>query len=408
MKLQRNIKFLISHILVLFVLTTSTSILVYAQDNDTETLKKKAVELLNKDRYVEAVPYLEKLVLLEPENAQMSFYYGFALLAKAKSQDKETAIALRIRARKALIKAKELGSDVEVLDALIESMPPDGKLTPKFSENAEAESLMNKGEAVFTQGKYDEALKLYAAALQIDPKIYHAALFSGDMYLRKEEFDKAEIWYQKAITINPNLETAYRYSATPLMKQGKYEKAKERYVEAFIVEPYNNFARAGLVNWSKTTKTRLAHPRMDIPKFEIGEDGKAKSTISLGSLFGEEEDPAALSWIGYTATRTEWHESKFKKAFPNAKEYRHTLTEEAEALRSVIEIAKELQGKKKKKKIGSQFRTLIELDEKGLLESYILLAIPDRGIAQDHAEYLKNNRTKLRQYVMEYVIVKKQ
>ena len=194
----------------------------------------------------------------------------------------------------------------------------------------------------------------------------------------------------------------------PFLNQEKYDLARERYVEAYVVEPYNSYATSGIVQWSKATNTRLAHPRMDIPKFEIGEDGKAKSTISLSSLFGDEEDPAALSWIGYTATRTEWHEKKYAATFPDAKQYRHTLIEEAEALRSVIEIAKELQGKKKKKKIGTQFRTLIELDEKGLLEAYILLAIPDNGIAQDHAGYLKNNRAKLRQYVLEYVIVKNQ
>ncbi|MGI8544217.1 MAG: tetratricopeptide repeat protein [Aridibacter sp.] len=74
--------------------------------------------------------------------------------------------------------------------------------------------MMIEGERAFTKGNYDEAIKLYGKALELDPKIYFAALFTGDMYLRKEEFDKAEIWYQKAIAIDPNIETAYRYWAT--------------------------------------------------------------------------------------------------------------------------------------------------------------------------------------------------
>jgi hypothetical protein len=48
---------------------------------------------------------------------------------------------------------------------------------------------------------------------------------------------------------------------------------------------------------------------------------------------------------------------------------------------------------------------LIELYDKGLLEPYILLAIPDAGIAKDHVAYLEKNRDKLRQYVMEYVVL---
>jgi hypothetical protein len=35
---------------------------------------------------------------------------------------------------------------------------------------------------------------------------------------------------------------------------------------------------------------------------------------------------------------------------------------------------------------------------------YVLLAEPDEEIAQEHSEYLKNNRPKLRQYVVNYVI----
>src|SRR6266581_4438069 len=91
----------------------------------------------------------------------------------------------------------------------------------------------------------NEALADYQKALQLDPKLYHAALFCGDVSMQKGDYNQAEIWYQKAITIDPLKETAYRYSATPLMKQGKTGAARDRYVEPFIVEPYSRFARAG-------------------------------------------------------------------------------------------------------------------------------------------------------------------
>jgi len=41
-----------------------------------------------------------------------------------------------------------------------------------------------------------------------------------------------------------------------------------------------------------------------------------------------------------------------------------------------------------------------------VLEAFVLMAKADEGIADDHADYLKNNRPKLRQYVLSYVITK--
>jgi len=81
------------------------------------------------------------------------------------------------------------------------------------------------------------------------------------------------------------------------------------------------------------------------------------------------------------------------------------VLEEADALRSVAKIAKEL--KAKSTKLDPQLEILLELDEKGLLEAFVIMAIPDEEIAQDHRDYLRTNRAKLRRYVLEYVILRK-
>jgi tetratricopeptide (TPR) repeat protein len=245
--------------------------------------------------------------------------------------------------------------------------------------------------------KIDEALAAYQKAHRLDPKIYEAALFSGDMYLRKNEFPNAEIWYQKAIAIDPNRETAYRYSATPLMKQGKTALARDRYIEAYISEPYSRFAMNGILQWGQATNTQLSHPRVEVPEFKTGADGKTTSTININPLAD-----GSTAWIGYTATRAEWREKKFAATFPAEKTYRHTLREEAEALRSVVRMANEL--KAKTKTLNPQIETLMKLERDGLLEAFIIMAMPDEGIAQDQPAYLRQNRDKLRQYVVKYVI----
>ncbi len=400
--LQSSVSIVRTILIVFLILSFGVTTFIAQNSNNADSARAKAFDLINKDRYLEAIPLLEQLILADPEDAEASFYYGFTLIVKASGlSDKDAAIATRIRARTALIKAKDLGYQDKVLDAFIDSIPLDGSLPGRFSKNEQAEQLMSEGEGEFTKGKYDAALKLYGDALKLDPTIYEAALFSGDMYFRKKDFPNAEVWYQKAISIDPNRETAYRYSASPLMEQKKYDIALDRYVEAFIVEPYSKFASAGLTRWGTETESRLGHPRFDIPKYEPEKDGKSSSTVTLDSA----ENGSSLAWLGYVATRNEWRESKFAKSYPDEESYRHSVIEEAEALRSVAKIAKEL--KAKSTKLDPQLEILLELDAKGLLEAFVIMAIPDEGIAQDHRDYLRTNRAKLRRYVLEYVILRK-
>jgi len=372
------------------------------QTEGTAELKRQATALLKENKYTEALPILEKIATAEPNDGETQFFLAFALIGQAtNTKDNAARKALRVRARQAFVKAKALNYDEPKIDAMILGLPEDGSDSPGFTSNAKANQLMEEGEALFSQGKPDEALKKYQEALELDPKLYSAALFSGDIYLQKEDYAKAEIWYQKAIAIDPNKETAYRYSATPLMKQRKIDEARDRYIEAFISEPYNRFARGGLIQWGQATQTSLAHPEITIPTNVTFDDkGDAKINLDASALLGGKDD-GSFAWISYGATRSTWRKEKFAKTFPNEKTYRHSLAEEADALRSVLSVAT---ADKKDKKLSPSLTKLKKLDEEGLLESYILLAQPDEGIAQDHPAYLKQNREKLRRYMLQYVV----
>jgi tetratricopeptide (TPR) repeat protein len=385
-------------LLAVFIFASSQAVFVAAQTPvNVEQLRKQAAELTEQQRFTEAMPLWEKVIIADPDDSDAHFYFAFTLLGKAaNTPDAAERQKLRVRARTAFIKAKELGNDSPLVEGLIGSIPPDGSDAGKYSANKQAEEFMRRGEAAFSSGKMDEAFAAYQNALKLDPKIYEAALYSGDVFTHQGKFDQSEIWYRKAIEIDPNRETAYRYSATPFMKQKKFDQARDRYVEAFITEPYSRFAQQGLIQWGQATGTRLAHPRIDVPEFKVGADGKANSTITLGSM----EDDGSMAWIGYTAKRSEWLEKKFARTFPNEKQYRHSLQEEAEALREVVKTASSL----KSKKLNPQIELLKKLDSEGLLEAYILLARPDEGIARDFAAYRDKNRERLRQYVIKFVI----
>ena len=399
-------KTLLSLAIVAFLFAgNDSSYLVKAQQTNESvaTLKQKVAELTKQQKYLEALPILEKLVVAAPDDAYAHYHLAAALLSQAaNTKDLKARPPIRIRARNEFIKAKQLEVPEPNVDALIQSLPEDGSEAANFSQIQAAHQAMEEGEAAFTQGKLDDAFKAYQRALRLDPKLYEAALFSGDVFLQQNDFANAEIWYQKAIAIDSNRETAYRYSATPLMKQRKYDQARDRYIEAYVSEPYSSFSRAGLTQWAQITNSPLGHPDIVIPvNVTFDEKGDAKVNIDPAALTNDQTD-GSFAWVSYGATRSAWHKEKFAKTFPNEKTYRHSLAEEADALRSVVAIASEKN--RDSKSLAPAIATLKKLNDAGLLEAYILLAQPDKEIAQDYPSYLKSNRAKLRQYVTEYVV----
>lgn len=391
------------------------------------------LKLFEQKRYGDAVPYLERLVKANPNSANLQFLYGSALLIRSgEISDKNESRQMQSQARKALVKSKELGFKDEGIDKIIAMIPTDGEEendegeavlvgkeneseTVTFSSNKEAQDFMVKGETFFARKEYEKAFEMYEKALKKDSELYEAALFSGDAFLQigkgfesnpskqKENFDKAETWYQKAIIINPNRETAYRYSATPLMLTKQYDKARDRYIEAYITEPYSEGALAGLKQWAEITETEIGHPVIEIPA-DVTSSGNGNTKITLGT--SDNEDDGSIAWTAYALNRAMWQtgkdglSEKFKKAYPNEKIYRRSLAEEFDAMRSAVAVLKE----KPVKKLNPTLATLVKLHDDGMLESYILLAVRDEEIARDQAPYLKQNREKMRQYVIKYVV----
>jgi len=384
---------------------------LFGQGNDGTTAK--AADLFAKGNLIDAYPLYEKLAADQPSDARIHYNYAFCLLAKSNSLlDAETKRQMRVKARQEFQKAKELDITEPNINGLLDSLPPDGVVTESgFSRNKQADDYMNQAEASFTKGEMDAAFDLYQKALKIDPQIYEAALYSGDVMTNKEKFDDADKWYMTAVRINPFRETAYRYSATPLMKQRKYEQAKMRYIEAYITDPYNRYTSGGMIQWAQVAGRHVGHPKIDIPS-TVGKAADGNTSITLDASANEED--GSVAWTAYGLSRALWITGKdgnlserFHNAYPKEVVYRHSLAEEYEGLKMVVTTLKEAMARKdsKIKKLDPALGRLVELYDKGLLESYILLAKADQGVAKDHMNYLEKNRDKLRQYVVEYVAV---
>jgi tetratricopeptide (TPR) repeat protein len=350
-----------------------------------------------------ALPLYERLAAQSPQNALFAERLSFCLLGQATllptGQARTDMLA---RAKKEAERARSLGDKSNLLQVVLDAVAH-----PETEKNR-MEARMAAAETAFTKGDYDTALAAYQQIAATDPTSYEARLFAGDVYFLKGNPQLAGEWFQKAIDVNPNRETAYRYWGDVLAKAGQGEAALPKFIDAVVAEPYTRTAWMGLSQWAQRNGMALKPPRIEVPpaptldtKTAKKGDKKAGVTIHVGEEQLKNPDLAGV-WLVYSATRATWRTDEFAKQFPKEKEYRHTLAEEALALRAAVMMVGEL--KIPEEKLDANLRTLIALDKAQMLEPYVLLTAPDEGIAEDYSTWRNANRDVLRTYVREHVL----
>ena len=396
-------------VVVFLTVTLCAPISVFTQ-NVSDPDRERAFALYDNKQFIEARPLLEKLATRYPADGQVLARLGLTLVMESiPSNDVEKRKQLRIRGRALLVRARDLGVTDDLMEWTISGIAPDGNDEGgRFSLNKEADQAMRAGEAAFTRNDFDAALKAYERALKLDPGLYEAPLFTGDVFLQKQEWQQTGEWYARAIQINPGRETAYRYWGDALMRQSKLDEARDKYIEAVLVEPYNAYVwRNGLFRWAEQKGVHLGHPKIE-PQSSVSpmKDNKMTITIDPGSL--EKKSDGRSAWMGYPITRASWsvnNYERFRKAYPGEKEYRHSLKEEADALRMVVESVKIQIKDGQIKELDPQLAALVRLHDEGLLEAYVLFGRIGviNSVGADYADYSKTNRDKLRRYVLEYI-----
>ena len=403
-KTTHRLKAFFASVVLLVFVSGATSLLAQTT-NDFDAERDRAVQLVNAGNYTEAIPILEKLSADKQADGQIFLGLGLSYWRIQDTiKDRAAWKQTRLKARRAWLKAKELGVSLAEVDLIIASIKEDGG-DKASSDNLLAQSSFDDATEPFASGDYKKALAAYEKAATLDPQWYEAALYTGDTYFAMKDFNKAGIWFAKAIAIDPNRETAYRYWADGLAKDGKDKEAIEKYLDAVIAEPYSSAAWRGISQYAQANNIKLAHPKINVPvNFSKSENGDNNITLGIG----DKTDDGSSAWLMYGLSRGIWQSEKdgklskeFSKAYPNEKVYRHSLAEEMEALHKVITVLKE---SKDVKKTAPALVALKKLSDEGLLESFILFVRADAGIKQDYPAYRENNRDKLKRYLTEYVM----
>lgn len=408
-------RFLLNTCLLLtFCLGLSATHVVVAQPPDYAAERRRAMELYDQNKFADAIPIFEKLVTIKNNDVDVWERLGWATLVVAGSmQDPAQRKQARERARRALLRAQQLGDDSNLLHQGLQILAGPDQADLSFSVNKEADVAMREGEAAHSRGDLDQALAKYRRALELDPKLYEAALFAGDMEFKKgynstdpqyrsAAFDRSGVWFAKAIAIDPNRETAYRYWGDALDAQGKTNDALDRFVEAIIADPYNRSPYVGLTQWAQRHKVQLGHPKIEPPTAPTTQGDKTTVNVDPRTLNSTD---GSNNWLMYSLTRVAWSKGDFFRNYPGEKTYRHSLKEEAAALRMVADAcAKDLQSGKVKA-LEPSLAMLVKLNEDGFIEPYVLFARPNQGIARDYPAYRATNRDKLKRYWLSVVII---
>jgi tetratricopeptide (TPR) repeat protein len=396
--------------LVLFVLLQSAGGLRAQSDESYDDRRKRAFDLYTQNRFVDALPLLEKLHAERPTDIAVLEGLSFATLANAYTfTDPAARKAERAKARKLAEEAKTAGDNTNMLKTLLE-VPDDGSETA-FSSNAAVQSVMQEGEAAFARGDFAGAISAYNRALALDPNDYNAALFMGDVSFKQGDHAKAGEWFLRAIQIDPNRETAHRYWGDDLVAQGRMSEAKDKFINASVAQPYLRISWMGLSQWGQKQKLMLGHPPINPPgKVEDnGKDDKGHSqttiTIDPATMMNPNAKKDGTSaWFIYTLSKAVWHGERFQKEFPTEKEYRHSLAEEVDGFQMVVGQVKEGIKKKEIKQLDPALAMLVKLADEELLEPFVLVSRADQGIARDYPAYRDAHREKIRQYINEWLI----
>ena len=357
--------------------------------------RRKAIGLCREHRELEALPILEALAKADPKDPLVLENLAFALIYKSVTVKPEEAPRLIKRARAILLDLKKAGPLSDLASVMVDSLPVDGGL-PKHSTRADVDAAVKEGEAAFVRRDMAGARKAYTKAMGLDPRLYHAPLFIGDTYFAEGNLAKARTWFSRAILIDPNREVGHRYLGDALVKLGKSTEARDCYLDAVIAEPYARTCWMTLARWAKANDVTLSHPRI-VPEKLDPREGEKKGAEVKGP------DDGRSHWALYDQTRKAWANGRFKREFPKEKAYRHSLAEEADALRKV---ARAVDADIKSGRVAEPhpaFLSLIELDKEGLLEAHVLYARPDDGIAADYEAYRDAHRGELRRYLTRYV-----
>ena len=111
----------------------------------------------------------------------------------------------------------------------------------------QAGQKLEEGNALYYNGDYDGAIRLYDEALVLYPEYDDAYTNRGAAYAMKNDYDRAIADFDRALSINPKDAGTYNNRGNAYAKKGDYDRALSDYdcalgIDSGLADVYNNRA----------------------------------------------------------------------------------------------------------------------------------------------------------------------
>ena len=116
----------------------------------------------------------------------------------------------------------------------------------KSPQNSRA--CMSLGNALVSEGRYDEAIRCHSRVLKLRPEVAIANFNMGVALDRRGDKDEAIRYYMKALYINPDYAKAHVNIGNILKDRGDFEGAARHYTEALRLNPAHAEAHVNMGN----------------------------------------------------------------------------------------------------------------------------------------------------------------
>jgi tetratricopeptide (TPR) repeat protein len=136
-----------------------------------------------------------------------------------------------------------------------EALPPDvqpriGKLTALLESlkaaipqiTFTASDYLKQGNALFFEGRYDDAVAAYDRAIQLHPELYEAWFSKASTLMLLQQYEEATVAYTTATQLRPDAYDAWMGRGAAQARQHQFEAAIAAYSQALELRPEDYLA----------------------------------------------------------------------------------------------------------------------------------------------------------------------
>lgn len=103
---------------------------------------------------------------------------------------------------------------------------------PAAAQSGDPEELVKQGRALFSQGRHDEAERLYRQAISISPRSFEAARALGILLNIKGQYAEGRTYLERAVKVAPTIAVRHQAMATLALSyafEGKVDEVAREY-----------------------------------------------------------------------------------------------------------------------------------------------------------------------------------